>query len=82
MSAQQTKQAHRTVLSKDGTAIAYDVLGSGPPLVIVNGAMALRTYTWAQRMADELAKSFTVYNYDRRGRGDSGDTAPDRKSVV
>jgi pimeloyl-ACP methyl ester carboxylesterase len=77
MSAQQTQQkAHRTVLSKDGTAIAYDVIGKGPPLVIVNGAMAIRTYTWAQKMANELAKSFTVHNYDRRGRGDSGDTAP------
>ncbi|MFO1536009.1 MAG: alpha/beta fold hydrolase [Thermoplasmatota archaeon] len=63
-----------TVTSKDGTRIAYDVLGQGPPLVIVNGALGVRTFTFAQRMADELAKHFTVYNYDRRGRGDSGDT--------
>jgi pimeloyl-ACP methyl ester carboxylesterase len=65
-----------TVTSKDGTRIAYDALGQGPPLVIVNGALSVRTFTFAQRMADELAKSFRVYNYDRRGRGDSGDTPP------
>lgn len=61
------------VTSKDGTRIAYDKLGSGPPLVIVNGALAVRTFMFAQKMADELAKAFTVYNYDRRGRGDSAD---------
>ena len=69
-------QTARTVLSKDGTALAYDVLGHGPPLVVVNGALGVRSFTFAQRMAEELAKRFTVYSYDRRGRGDSGDTAP------
>ena len=62
--------------SKDGTRIAYDRLGSGPALVIVNGALSVRTFTFAQKMAQELAKDFTVYNYDRRGRGDSTNTAP------
>jgi pimeloyl-ACP methyl ester carboxylesterase len=62
--------------SKDGTRIAYDKLGAGPPLLIVNGAMSVRTFSFAQKMADALAKHFTVYNYDRRGRGDSGDTKP------
>lgn len=67
---------HQTVLSKDGTKIAFDKMGQGPPLVIVNGALSVRTFTFAQKMADELAKQFTVYNYDRRGRGDSTDTQP------
>jgi pimeloyl-ACP methyl ester carboxylesterase len=65
-----------TVTSRDGTRIAYDVLGQGPPLVIVNGALSVRTFTFARKMAEELAKSFRVYNYDRRGRGDSTDTQP------
>ncbi len=61
------------VTSKDGTQIGYDKLGSGPPLVIVPGALAIRTFVFARKMAENLAKSFTVYSYDRRGRGDSGD---------
>jgi pimeloyl-ACP methyl ester carboxylesterase len=65
-----------TVASKDGTRIAYDVLGQGPPLVIVNGALSVRTFTFARKMAEELSKSFRVYSYDRRGRGDSTDTQP------
>lgn len=71
-----TQQTHRTVTSKDGTAIAYDVLGQGPPLVVVNGALGVRTFSFSQKFADELAKSFTVHNYDRRGRGDSTDNQP------
>ncbi|MHB1261224.1 MAG: alpha/beta fold hydrolase [Thermoplasmatota archaeon] len=63
------------VTSKDGTRIAYDKLGQGPPLVIVNGALSVRTFVFARKTAKELAKSFTVYNYDRRGRGDSSDHA-------
>ena len=63
-------------LSKDGTKLGYDVLGSGPPLVIVNGALAVRNFVFAKRMAEAFAKHFTVYNYDRRGRNDSGDTKP------
>jgi pimeloyl-ACP methyl ester carboxylesterase len=59
--------------SKDGTRLAYDRLGQGPPLVIVNGALSVRTFVFARKMAEEFAKSFTVYNYDRRGRGDSTD---------
>ena len=61
------------VTSKDGTRIAYDRLGVGPPLVIVNGALGVRSFAFARRMAQELALDFTVYDYDRRGRGDSGD---------
>lgn len=66
----------QSVTSKDGTRIVYDRLGVGPPLVIVNGALSVRDFTFARKMAEALAASFTVYNYDRRGRGDSGDTKP------
>lgn len=62
--------------SKDGTKIAYETAGSGAPLVIVWGALGLRASPFAKAMRDELAKSFTVYDYDRRGRGESGDTQP------
>ncbi|HUR62470.1 MAG TPA: alpha/beta hydrolase [Candidatus Thermoplasmatota archaeon] len=72
----RSPKPHQTVVSKDGTRIAYDVQGNGPPLVIVNGALSVRTFTFAQKMADGLAPHFTVYNYDRRGRGDSTDTPP------
>jgi pimeloyl-ACP methyl ester carboxylesterase len=61
-------------ISKDGTKIAYDKTGQGPPLIIVAGAfqgrMAMATF------AEPLSKYFTVYNYDRRGRGESGDNQP------
>ena len=64
----------KKVLSRDGTPIAYDKTGQGPALIIVAGAfqgrMAMSPYV------ESLSKRFTVYNYDRRGRGDSGDTQP------
>jgi pimeloyl-ACP methyl ester carboxylesterase len=63
-----------TVTSKDGTTIAFDRLGSGPPVVLVCGGSVARTADAA--IAQELASDFTVFNYDRRGRGDSGDTLP------
>jgi pimeloyl-ACP methyl ester carboxylesterase len=63
-----------TVTSRDGTTIAFDRLGDGPPVVMVCGAMCDRALM--RPTAEELAKHFTVFNYDRRGRGDSGDTAP------
>jgi pimeloyl-ACP methyl ester carboxylesterase len=63
-----------TVTSKDGTTIAFDRLGSGPPVVLVCGGSVDRTADAA--LAQELASDFTVFNYDRRGRGDSGDTLP------
>jgi pimeloyl-ACP methyl ester carboxylesterase len=62
------------VTSSDGTPIAFDRLGDGPPVVVVCGAMCDRALM--RPTAEELAKHFTVFNYDRRGRGDSGDTAP------
>jgi pimeloyl-ACP methyl ester carboxylesterase len=66
-----------TVTSKDGTKIAFDKTGSGPAVIIVNGAIQFRAFdpTMAQ-IADMLGQHFRVYNYDRRGRGDSGDTQP------
>ena len=62
------------VTSRDGTAIAFDRLGDGPPVIMVCGAMCARALM--RPTAEELAKHFTVFNYDRRGRGDSADTAP------
>jgi pimeloyl-ACP methyl ester carboxylesterase len=63
-----------TVTSKDGTTIAFDRLGDGPPVVLVCGGSVDRMADGA--LAQELASDFTVFNYDRRGRGDSGDTLP------
>ncbi|WP_350281201.1 alpha/beta hydrolase [Kribbella sp. HUAS MG21] len=62
-----------TVASKDGTTIAYDRRGSGPALVLVDGALCSRAQGPLPELAEALADRFTVYNYDRRGRGDSGD---------
>jgi pimeloyl-ACP methyl ester carboxylesterase len=62
------------VISKDGTAIAYDRTGEGSPIVLVVGAFNDRA-TGAP-LAKLLEQHFTVFNYDRRGRGLSGDTAP------
>ena len=65
----------QTVTSNDGTTIAYDRLGDGPTTVIlVTGAMVARADN--ARLAELLSERFTVINYDRRGRGDSGDTPP------
>jgi len=62
-----------TVVSADGTKIAYEVTGDGPPLIIVDGAMCYRDSGPARPLAAELAADFTVFAYDRRGRGDSPD---------
>ena len=63
----------RTVTSKDGTRIAYDKIGEGPAVILVNGALAYRAYWGHGPLAAQLADHFTVYTYDRRGRGESGD---------
>jgi pimeloyl-ACP methyl ester carboxylesterase len=65
-----------TVRSKDGTTIAYDRRGEGPPLVVVGGAFSYRGWKGFVQVADLLAERFSVISYDRRGRGDSGDTQP------
>lgn len=59
------------VTSKDGTTIAYDKLGSGPAVILVCGGSVDRMSNAG--LAEALSPHFTVYNYDRRGRGDSGD---------
>ncbi len=66
----------KTVTSKDGTRIAYDERGQGPALILIGGAMSFRNFSGALELAGLLSPHFTVINYDRRGRGDSGDTEP------
>lgn len=63
-----------TLTSKDGTKIAYDKVGQGPALILVAGAFSYRKFPGQVQLANLLSKHFTVYNYDRRGRGDSGDS--------
>ncbi len=66
-----------TVTSQDGTNIAFDKVGSGPAVILVNGAIAYRALDpTLAHLADLLGHHFTVYNYDRRGRGASSDTHP------
>ena len=65
-----------TVISKDGTKIAYDKLGEGPRLIYVLGALCYRQFEPAVADVHTFSKEFTVINYDRRGRGDSTDTLP------
>ena len=65
------------VVSRDGTAIAFDRVGDGPPLILVGGAFQHRAIDLTSaRLTELLAPGSTVFHYDRRGRGDSGDTAP------
>ena len=66
---------HR-ITSPDGTILVYDRIGQGPALVLVDGAFCSRGFGPAPKLAPLLADQFTVFAYDRRGRGDSGDTAP------
>jgi pimeloyl-ACP methyl ester carboxylesterase len=69
----------RTVTSKDGTTIAFDQVGKGPPLILVGGAFEYRATpfeTTKLAALPLLAQHFTVIHYDRRGRGDSTDTQP------
>jgi pimeloyl-ACP methyl ester carboxylesterase len=63
-----------TLTSPDGTSIAYQVTGTGPPLVLVVGAFCDRNTT--ADLTALLSDAFTVFEYDRRGRGASGDIAP------
>lgn len=66
----------RKALSKDGTAIAFDRIGNGPPVILIDGALCYRGMGQSGQLAKLLAQRFTVFTYDRRGRGGSGDTAP------
>jgi pimeloyl-ACP methyl ester carboxylesterase len=63
--------------SIDGTTIAFDRSGEGPPVILVGGAFQYRSFDpRTAQLAALLAERFTVFHYDRRGRGDSGDTLP------
>ena len=64
------------VTSADGTAIAYERTGTGPVLILVDGAMCYRAAGPMRPLAALLQDDFTVYTYDRRGRGESSDTTP------
>jgi len=63
-------------ISKDGTRIAYDKLGSGPLLILVDGALCSRAFGPMPKLAPLLTGNFTVITYDRRGRNESSDTQP------
>ena len=63
-----------TVRSADGTSIAFTKAGQGPPLILVDGALCSRSFGPMPKLAAQLTPHFTVYTYDRRGRGASGDT--------
>jgi pimeloyl-ACP methyl ester carboxylesterase len=65
-----------TVRSADGTTISCTRAGQGPPLILVDGALCSRSFGPMPKLAEQLAPHFTVYTYDRRGRGESGDTRP------
>ncbi len=68
-------QTGQFVTSADSTAIGFDVFGAGgPPLIMASGAFNTRTTT--EPLATALANRLVVFNYDRRGRGESGDTPP------
>lgn len=62
--------------SRDGTPIAYERFGKGPALILVDGALCSRAFGPMPKLAPLLAPHFTVFVYDRRGRGESGDTQP------
>jgi pimeloyl-ACP methyl ester carboxylesterase len=65
-----------TVSSRDGTTIAYDKAGEGPAVILVDGALSVHSSGGKSELAGRLAPRFTVYGYDRRGRGESRDTLP------
>jgi pimeloyl-ACP methyl ester carboxylesterase len=62
--------------SKDGTPIAFTKQGQGPAVIIADGALCYRDSGPSGPLAELLKPYFTVYTYDRRGRGSSGDTHP------
>lgn len=69
-------RATGVVRSTDGTQIAWSRMGSGPELVMVHCVGVSRATTPQPTLPDELAQHFTVWSYDRRGKGESGNTAP------
>jgi pimeloyl-ACP methyl ester carboxylesterase len=77
MSASIKPEAAESVafaVSGDGTKVAFEKVGHGPALIVVGGALSDRA--GGKPLAGKLEEHFTVYTYDRRGRGQSGDTKP------
>jgi pimeloyl-ACP methyl ester carboxylesterase len=70
------KQLMTTTISTDGTRIAFDKAGQGPAVIFVDGALCYRASGPSAGVAELLKARFTVYTYDRRGRGESGNTLP------
>ncbi len=62
-------------ISADGTRIAFDRRGEGPPVILVGGALSHRRFPHFVKLSELLAERYTAVAYDRRGRGDSGDSA-------
>jgi len=71
-----SQQKSATIKSKDGTGIAFSKTGTGPAIIIVNGALSHRGIFDDKPLVSALSKNFTIYTYDRRGRGESADTKP------
>jgi pimeloyl-ACP methyl ester carboxylesterase len=65
-----------TAISRDGTLIAYDRSGRGPAVVVIDGTFGSRTFGPNVKLPAKLSAHHTVFHYDRRGRGGSGDTRP------
>jgi pimeloyl-ACP methyl ester carboxylesterase len=65
-----------TVRSNDGTSIAFERTGTGPPVILIDAALGFRGFGPMGELAGLLAGDFTVFTYDRRGRGESTDTQP------
>src|ERR1700730_15481906 len=65
-----------TTTSKDGTRFAFDKAGQGPAVIFIDGALCYRASGPSAPVASLLKEHFTVFTYDRRGRGDSGNTLP------
>jgi len=76
MSESAVKASTEFARSKDGTRIAFERAGSGPVLVLVDGALCFREFGPGRDLSAQLADRFTVVIYDRRGRGESGDRQP------
>jgi pimeloyl-ACP methyl ester carboxylesterase len=72
----ETNSNVKSAVSRDGTRIAFDRVGDGPALICVDGAFCTRKQGPGKSLAPLLGERFTVYTYDRRGRGESGDTVP------
>jgi pimeloyl-ACP methyl ester carboxylesterase len=65
-----------TLTSSDGTSIAYEWAGTGPAVILVDAASCFRGFGPMGPLAEALGSRFTVFRYDRRGRGESTDTPP------